>query len=169
MKLKTGQNINLNGLNPSKEAFHDHRVGRPACTQGTRVEILEKIIKRANTLKGPQVYWIGGMAGTGKSTIVRSLCKTFEKENLLAGAFFCSRQVLVCREHTRIIPTIAYQLAKYSHTFAEALIMELHHDRDLADKEIDKQINLLLKKPWGGVAHVHKVTSVIVIDALDEC
>ncbi|KIK66961.1 hypothetical protein GYMLUDRAFT_144614, partial [Collybiopsis luxurians FD-317 M1] len=143
----------------------------PACTPGTRVEILEQVIAWANTSEH-QVYWIGGMAGTGKSTIVKSLCKTFEQANLLAGAFFCSRQLLACREHTRIIPTIADQLARYSHTFAEALIKELQNDRNLADKEIEKQMDLLLKKPWEKSVHVYRltaVTPVIIIDALDEC
>ncbi|KIK55427.1 hypothetical protein GYMLUDRAFT_248679 [Collybiopsis luxurians FD-317 M1] len=121
------QDIYLKNLNPSKEAFYDYQVGRPACTPETRVEILEKIMKWANTTSEDQVYWIGGMAGTGKSTIAKSLCDAFEKENL-AGAFFCSRQLEACRDHTRIIPTIAYQLAKYSQTFAEALTKELEKD-----------------------------------------
>ncbi|KIK66981.1 hypothetical protein GYMLUDRAFT_915410 [Collybiopsis luxurians FD-317 M1] len=165
------ENLHLKNLNPSKEAFHDYRKGRPVCTPGTRVEILEKIIKWANTASEDQAYWIGGMAGTGKSTIAKSLCDEFEKENL-AGAFFCSRQLDACRDHTRIIPTIAYQLAQYSRTFAEALIKELQNQRDLADKDINKQMDLLLLKPWGEAAHVHKQTAVnpvIVIDALDEC
>ncbi|KIK66972.1 hypothetical protein GYMLUDRAFT_142824, partial [Collybiopsis luxurians FD-317 M1] len=139
------------------------------CTPGTRVEILDKIMKWANTASEDQVYWIGGMAGTGKSTIAKSLCDGFEKENL-AGAFFCSRQLDACRDHTRIVPTIAYQLARYSHTFAEALTRELRNDRDLADKEINKQMAFLLMKPWEDTANkMTAVTPVIIIDALDEC
>ncbi|KIK50732.1 hypothetical protein GYMLUDRAFT_145460, partial [Collybiopsis luxurians FD-317 M1] len=141
------------------------------CTPGTRVEILDKIMKWANTASEDQVYWIGGMAGTGKSTIAKSLCDSFEMENL-AGAFFCSRQLKACQDHTRIIPTIAYQLARYSRSFAEALIKELQNDQDLADKEIDKQMDLLLKKPWEKANLVYKQTAtipIIVIDALDEC
>ncbi|KIK66782.1 hypothetical protein GYMLUDRAFT_115683, partial [Collybiopsis luxurians FD-317 M1] len=141
----------------------------PECTPGTRIEILDKIIKWADASES-QIYWISGMAGTGKSTIVKSLCKTFEQENLLAGAFFCSRQLPACRVYTRIIPTIAYQLARYSHTFAEALKKELGNDGDLADKEIDKQMDLLLR-PWKETAPklASAVTPVIIIDALDEC
>ncbi|KIK53099.1 hypothetical protein GYMLUDRAFT_113374, partial [Collybiopsis luxurians FD-317 M1] len=139
------------------------------CTPETRVEIRKKIMKWANTTSGDQVYWIGGMAGTGKSTIAKSLCDAFEKENL-AGAFFCSRQLEACRDHTRIIPTIAYQLARYSQTFAEALTKELEKDRDLADKDINKQMDLLLKKPWEVTAHkLTAVTAIVIIDALDEC
>ncbi|KIK55420.1 hypothetical protein GYMLUDRAFT_248670 [Collybiopsis luxurians FD-317 M1] len=126
-------------------------------------------MKWANTTSEDQVYWIGGMAGTGKSTIAKSLCDGFKKENL-ASAFFCSRQLEACRDHTRIIPTIAYQLARYSQTFAEALTKELEKDRDLADKDINKQMDLLLRKPWEVTAHkLTAVTAIIIIDALDEC
>ncbi|KIK55402.1 hypothetical protein GYMLUDRAFT_111157, partial [Collybiopsis luxurians FD-317 M1] len=141
----------------------------PACTPETRVEILEKIMKCANTISENQVCWIGGMAGTGKSTIAKSLCDAFEQENL-ASAFFCSRPLEGCWDHTRIIPTIDYQLAKYSRTFAEALTKELEKDQDLADKDIKKQMDLLLKKPWEVTAHkLTAVNAIAIIDALDEC
>ncbi|KIK58278.1 hypothetical protein GYMLUDRAFT_1006702, partial [Collybiopsis luxurians FD-317 M1] len=116
---------------------------------------------------------MGGMAGTGKSTIAKSLCETFEeKMQILASAFFCSRQLPDCRDHTKIIPTIAYQLAHFSRTFAEALTKELQKDSKLADKEIKKQIRLLLLEPWKKTANISELTGktpVIVIDALDEC
>ncbi|KIK59121.1 hypothetical protein GYMLUDRAFT_170069, partial [Collybiopsis luxurians FD-317 M1] len=141
------------------------------CTQGTRAKILQKIEKWANAPEG-QVYWMDGMAGTGKSTIAKSLCKTYEEKQILAGAFFCSRQVPACREHTRIIPTIACQLAQYSCTFSEALTKELQKDTYLAGREVAKQMELLLLEPWKKTTNIKKltgVTPVIVIDALDEC
>ncbi|KIK58268.1 hypothetical protein GYMLUDRAFT_701502, partial [Collybiopsis luxurians FD-317 M1] len=164
--------IFLSNLKPSTEAFHDYRAGRPSCTEGTRVKILENITQWADTSE-TEVYWMGGMAGTGKSTIAKSLCETFEeKMQILAGAFFCSRQLPDCRDHTKIIPTIAYQLAHFSCTFAEALTKELQKDSKLAEKEIKKQIRLLLLEPWKKAANISELTGktpVIVIDALDEC
>ncbi|KIK58262.1 hypothetical protein GYMLUDRAFT_171319, partial [Collybiopsis luxurians FD-317 M1] len=142
------------------------------CTQGTRVEIMKNITEWANASER-EVYWMGGMAGTGKSTIAKSLCETFEeKMQILAGAFFCSRQLPDCRDYTKIIPTIAFQLAHYSCTFAEALTRELQKDSKLADKEIKKQMKWLLLKPWKEAANISKLTGkipVVVIDALDEC
>ncbi|KIK58309.1 hypothetical protein GYMLUDRAFT_102638, partial [Collybiopsis luxurians FD-317 M1] len=153
-------------------AFHDYKAGRPSCTQGTRVEILKNITKWADTSES-KVYWMGGMAGTGKSTIAKTLCETFEAEKqILGGAFFCSRQVPSCRDYTKIIPTIAYQLAHYSRTFAEALTKELQKDSRLADKETKKQMKLLLLGPWKEAANISELTGktpIVVIDALDEC
>lgn len=110
------------------------------------------------------------MAGTGKSTISKSVCEQLEEKGMLAGAFFCSRQLKACRDHVRIIPTLVYQLAHYSRTFAENLEMELKNDSQLAIKTIKKQMTLLVK-PWKAAVDakgLSTVTPVIVIDALDE-
>lgn len=114
---------------------------------------------------------MAGMAGTGKSTIAKTICEDLEKKEILAGAFFCSRQLEACYDHTKIIPTIAYQLAHYSRTFSEALETELKNDPHLAIKTINKQM-ALLTKPWKAAIKVKGLddaTPVIVIDALDEC
>ncbi|KIK58212.1 hypothetical protein GYMLUDRAFT_101803, partial [Collybiopsis luxurians FD-317 M1] len=140
------------------------------CTPGTREQILEGIIEWANTPES-QVYWMVGMAGTGKSTIAKSLCTMLRKDKLLAGAFFCSRQLPTCCDHAKLIPTIAYQLAQYSHTFAKALTQELRVNPDLAYKDIKSQMKLIIN-PWKAAANAKGLASiapVIIIDALDEC
>lgn len=168
---KTGQEIFLSKLKPSEEAFHDHAHSRASpCTPGTRTQILEDIEKWVLT-SADQVYWMAGMAGTGKSTIAKSMCEKLEENEMLAGAFFCSRQVEACHDYVKIIPTIASQLAYYSCTFAENLAMELESDPQLATKVIKKQMGLLVK-PWKAAIQakgLSAITPVIVIDALDEC
>lgn len=111
------------------------------------------------------------MAGTGKSTIAKSICEKLEEKKMLAGALFCSRQVEACRDHAKIIPTIASQLAYYSCTFADNLGIELESDPQLATKTIKKQMGLLVK-PWKSAVQgrgLSSITPAIVIDALDEC
>ncbi|THU93599.1 hypothetical protein K435DRAFT_840185 [Dendrothele bispora CBS 962.96] len=170
--LKT---LMINKLEYSVLAFHNvASMNRSQCTEGTRVEILNDIMKWAedcssDTLLG---YWMCGMAGTGKSTIAKSLCLKLEEKELLAGSFFCSRQVLECRRDSKIIPTIAYQLAQYSCTFAQELSSALEHDQDLAQKEPSIQVEKLLIQPWKTVIKAKKFqgsSPVVVIDALDEC
>lgn len=111
------------------------------------------------------------MAGTGKSTIAKSICESLEEKGMLAGTFFCSRHIEACCDHARIIPTIAYQLSHYSRTFSEGLEAELRNDPQLATKEIKKQIALLVK-PWRAAVQakgLSTITPVVIIDALDEC
>ncbi|KAF5367739.1 hypothetical protein D9758_009906 [Tetrapyrgos nigripes] len=158
----------ISKLNPTIKAFHD--VGaRSVCIEGTRTEILENVIKWADEPSPdiPGGYWMCGMAGTGKSTIAKSLCLKLGEEGLLAGTFFCSRQIQECKEYHNVIPTIAYQLAQYSSEFAAVIREALNMDPDIAHKEPDKQIKQLFANLWKDIPPFY--TPVVIIDALDEC
>ncbi|KIK66507.1 hypothetical protein GYMLUDRAFT_157842, partial [Collybiopsis luxurians FD-317 M1] len=160
------------------QAFFDTDVGtrnaRKFCIPGTRVQILETINTWATSMNvdSQSGYWISGMAGTGKSTIAMSVCQKLKKEGVLAGTFFCSRQIPECRDYRMIIPTLSYQLAKVSKAFADALKDILARDPDLATKKPDEQIEYLLVEPWSLVSDLFKrktIVPVFLVDALDEC
>src|SRR5579875_3196079 len=161
----------------STQALYDADIGiqyaRKLCSPGTREKILTDIQEWATTSKPNSMlgYWMCGMAGTGKSTIAMSTCKILKDKGLLAGTFFCSRQIPECKDYRLVIPTLAYQLAKFSKTFAMSLRDILSGDPELATKKPDEQIKALLIKPWMKVTEARemgKPTPVIIIDALDE-
>jgi hypothetical protein len=160
------------------KALYDADIGqghiRGECTKGTRVAILSEIEGWATGDSDIKTlgYWICGMAGTGKSTIAMSICKKLEKKQVLGATFFCSRQIPECRDHSRIIPTIAQQLAKHIPSFAEALVELLKNEPEVYTKPPAIQLNLLIIQPWSKVASSSMLelqSTVIVIDALDEC
>ncbi|THV00068.1 WD40 repeat-like protein [Dendrothele bispora CBS 962.96] len=164
----------MSKLKNSEQAPHDVGPDKTPCTDGTRVAILTEIMKWVqNSLPNASLgYWMCGMAGTGKSIIAKSLCLMLEEQQLLAGSFFCSRQIPECREYHHIIPTIAYQLAYYSCTFGETLEEVLGEDQNIALKEPSIQVKKLLIQPWKAVVKTKRFEGclpVIVIDALDEC
>ncbi|THU87015.1 hypothetical protein K435DRAFT_731107, partial [Dendrothele bispora CBS 962.96] len=163
----------MSKLNHSQQAPHDVGQKKTPCTDNTRVTILSDIMEWAqnDSSDAPLGYWMCGMAGTGKSTIAKSLCLMLEEKELLGASFFCSRQIAECREYHHIIPTIAYQLAHYSRTFGEMLEKILEQKPDLASKEPATQMRELLIKPWEAVIKAKKIEypPVVVIDALDEC
>src|SRR5687767_8104944 len=107
-------------MDRSREAAYNQDVGldRHACTEGTRKTILAQLDEWATDPAGARVYWLNGLAGTGKTTIAISLCKSLASKGLLGASFFCSRQLPRCRDSRLIVPTIAYQLARFSSTFA---------------------------------------------------
>jgi adenylylsulfate kinase-like enzyme len=45
------------------------------CMEGTRRQLLDDIVSWAEAPTAPVVFWLNGMAGTGKSTIARSICE----------------------------------------------------------------------------------------------
>jgi hypothetical protein len=150
----------------------DVGLDRHACTEGTRKTVLSQLEKWAMDPASAVVYWLNGLAGTGKSTIAMSLCNILTAKEMLGASFFCSRQLPSCRDSRLIIPTIAYQLARFSSTFAMALVGVLRSDPDVTGHLAPLQVQSLLIKPWCSVIQSKRLKPVnpaIVIDALDEC
>jgi len=152
---------------------------RAVCTPGTRERILANITAwaRDSSSESQTIYWLFGMAGTGKSTIAFTLARRFElagntDTTALGGNFFCSRQFDETKEAKRIVRTIVYHLALVCKPFAIALIRcgrfnAIHRD-------VRTQLEDLLVTPWGESESGRLADPftppnyLIVIDALDE-
>ncbi|KAL5639975.1 hypothetical protein ACGC1H_006517 [Rhizoctonia solani] len=161
------------GLNPVKQAAYDSslssQISRRGCTEGTRIGVLDGLDDWLYDPTSPSIYWMKGMAGTGKTTIASTFCERVERRKLLAASFFCTRTSAECRDVTRIVPTIAYQLARYSIPFQSALYNILGQNPDIGSKNVLKQFEQLLKEPLQQVKDAMLDNLVVVIDALDEC
>ncbi|CAE6533922.1 unnamed protein product [Rhizoctonia solani] len=166
-------NTRLEGLNPVKKATYDSslstEINRRGCTEGTRAGVLDGLDKWVDGLLPSPIYWMNGMAGTGKTTIAATFCERIERRKLLAASFFCTRSSAECRNVTRIVPTIAHQLARYSTPFQSALCQVLGQNPDIGSKNTSGQFEQLLKGPLLQVKDAIPGNLVVVIDALDEC
>ena len=111
------------------------------------------------------VFWLNGLAGTGKSTIAQSFSDMIANDGILGASFFCSRDYLDRRELKNIFPTLAYQLACHYPCFRNHIITTIRKDPTLAHTSLISQLENLLMSPLSEA----KVSCVIVIDALDEC
>ena len=141
---------------------------------GTRVQILRDIESWIINLKGPQIFWLSGMAGMGKSAIAWTICALvrakIDSEIVLGGSFFCSRSTGVSgqRDVRCIVPTLAQHLARQSALFSKCLATELASDPDLLHQQVSIQVERLLYKPL--LALKGSTTPILfVVDALDEC
>ncbi|CUA77950.1 Transcription initiation factor TFIID subunit 5 [Rhizoctonia solani] len=163
----------LEALNPVKQAAYDSAlsstIGRRSCTEGTRINILSDLNNWARDSSGPSIFWMNGMAGTGKTTIACTFSQDLEQDKRLAASFFCTRTTAECRDVTRIIPTIAYQLARYCIPFQSSLCEVLSEEPDLGSKHVQKQFERLLRDPLLQSADAMPDHLVVIIDALDEC
>lgn len=144
-------------------------IGRRTCTENTRKEVLSELDLWSDNLQAEAIYWMNGMAGTGKTTIACSLATALESRGQLGASFFCTRSSPECRDADRIIPTLAYQLARYSTPFQSALCRVLNDDPDVSTRNISTQFERLLKEPLLEVKDKLPNNLVVVIDALDEC
>ncbi|KAF5520213.1 Vegetative incompatibility protein HET-E-1 [Colletotrichum aenigma] len=145
----------------------------PKCEKGTRTRIQETIHDWVDDNSAEPLFWLLGPAGTGKSTIARTIADTFAtKKQLVAGYFF--KRGERCRNDTRrLFSTLAAQLAETIPHFKNCLRNSLNGlDRDAVEKKgLDFQFEKLLWLPLGDLPpnDVSHISRVIIIDALDEC
>ncbi|KAG8761985.1 hypothetical protein FRC12_009249 [Ceratobasidium sp. 428] len=164
----------LKGLNPAMRASYDSgaalQLGRGCCTPNTRLAVLEELQNWASDPNGAKIYWMNGMAGTGKTTIAYSFCDRLKASHQLVASFFCSRSLPDCQDEARILPTIAYQLARTVRPFQDALCRILGEDPDTGARNATTQFEKLLRDPLlQSKDEIPVGLLVIVIDALDEC
>jgi hypothetical protein len=85
----------------------------------------------------------------------------------LGGNFLCSRQFEETRERTRIVPTIAYQLAHKCKSYEGALHKAERFNA--VNHDVPTQLMDLLISPWQqSTRSLELPLYLIVIDALDE-
>jgi hypothetical protein len=119
----------------------------------------------AKNPRGQNVFWLNGLAGTGKSTIAQSFSEAVANAGFLGASFFCSRDYLDRKELKNIFPTLAYQLACHYPHFRSHIVASVKKDPTIAHTSLISQLENLLVKPLTGKT----ASCVIVIDALDEC
>ncbi|KAH7337855.1 hypothetical protein B0J17DRAFT_439257 [Rhizoctonia solani] len=163
----------LNQLSPSMSGSYNSwacgRTKRRECTEGTRVPELDRLKSWVRHPSSSPIYWMNGMAGTGKTTIAYTLCRELDSTCELAASFFCTRLLPECRNVQLIIPAIAYQLAQFSRPFRHALSKVLAKDQAADKRELGLQLRTLIANPLEAVQHTLPVRILVVIDALDEC
>lgn len=140
--------------------------------RGTRVGVLSKFVEWVKN-DPKAIFWLAGMAGTGKTSVALTLCRMLEQDPdvLLGGAFFCSRttNAETRTDVRRVLPSLAASLADQSPKFATALAAELKPGAlGVVHKQIGGQIGPLLHAPLAQLTSETRPI-VFVIDALDEC
>jgi len=154
----------LNGCRRARGA--DFRHGdRQGCLKGTRKAVLDGIESWSKDPNVSPIYWLNGLAGTGKSTIAQTFAERLFADGGLGASFFCSRDFEDRRNLHCIFPTLAFQLAHKYPDFRSALIPLLRSNPDIGYESLFNQMRALIVEPLS----LSDVSTVIVIDALDEC
>jgi cytidylate kinase len=118
----------------------------------------------------PPIFWLDGMAGTGKSAIARSFCRSLHDAHRLGGSFFCLRGLDSRANVKRILPTLSWFLTRQDSQYQRTLLEILRDAPDVADYTIKRQVEFLLEMPFHHVSiNQQRPPLVLAIDALDEC
>ena len=138
---------------------------REGCLKGTRKEVLWEIECWLNSEQNRRVFWLNGLAGTGKSTIAQTFAETSFADGKLGASFFCSRDIEERSDLQMVFPTLAFQLAYRYPPFRRELLQILRAHRDVGQESLVSQMEKLIVRPFKAT----NVSTLIIIDALDEC
>jgi len=139
--------------------------GRKGCMKGTRRGVLFQLENWFKDKQDKQVFWLNGLAGTGKSTIAQTFAEMAFADGKLGASFFCSRDFEDRSNLQSIFPTLAFQLAHCYPHFRKELLPVLTANPDVGRESLTSQLEKLLVGPF----QVVKTPTLIIIDALDEC
>ncbi|KAF4425545.1 Vegetative incompatibility protein HET-E-1 [Colletotrichum fructicola] len=144
----------------------------PRCESGTRTRIQQTIYQWADDEFGEPIFWLVGPAGTGKSTITRTVADSLAREKRLVAGYFFKRGEQGRNDTNRLFSTLAMQLADTVPRLKGYLRSSLKGlDRDAVEKKgLEAQFDKLMFSPLMDLSSTSTGQMLgVIIDALDEC
>ncbi|KAM0229078.1 hypothetical protein ACHAPO_010233 [Fusarium lateritium] len=153
-----------------KDAFdHIQHPEDSFCLPGTRQKVLREIYDWTEDAGSPTICWLPGLAGTGKSTISRTVARDLKGQSL-GGCFFFKKGAGSRASGRSIFPIIAYQLALNVPPVRQHIIDAAQEDLSPLMGSMHEQWRTLIQEPLDKVQDKEFLRHVVlVIDALDEC
>ncbi|RSL40369.1 hypothetical protein CEP53_013401, partial [Fusarium sp. AF-6] len=153
------------------------------CLPGTQRRILSEIQDWAESLNGEAIFWLHGMAGTGKTSVALTVANALnEREPFTAGgkppstaflgASFFFKQGDATRNSTRsLFPTLARCLAEVFPNLKSHIVSAINDRLAIGTKAPPQQLRHLIVEPLSALDDEAflPVRLVVVVDALDEC
>jgi len=140
---------------------------RNPCMEGTRNDILTKIEKEVKNVNGPNVIWIMGFPGVGKSSLAASIAIRLQDQHRHVICFRFDRTRSTTITTDALWRAVAYDLACLHPSLRKHLTQS---SRKLISSDVDQLFKLLIETPLSLLNNVLLgELPVIVIDALDEC
>ncbi|CAH0037580.1 unnamed protein product [Clonostachys rhizophaga] len=161
-ELKCADGANYNSAEDQAE---------PRCHKKTRIELLKAVETWMDTSEEKPIYWLQGNAGTGKSTISRTVAEIYDAKSKLGASFFFKRGRGDRASGGRFFTTISSQLCRNRPRFAQSVAKAISEDRSIVTANYTDQLKKLILEPIKALARDPNncASILIVVDALDEC
>lgn len=143
----------------------------PRCHPDTRKEILAGIFDWNEDPDGRCIFWLFGMAGTGKSTICRTVADQLRQENVPVATYLFKKGEGDRGTAKRFFTTLAAQIVHQVPGLASQVQDAIEKDPFIADRSKKEQFEMLILKPLEDCKSLPDLPRAItvVVDALDEC
>uniref|UniRef100_A0A0B7K5Q0 Mitochondrial division protein 1 n=1 Tax=Bionectria ochroleuca TaxID=29856 RepID=A0A0B7K5Q0_BIOOC len=154
----------------SGAAFDSYEEGRnPTCLPNTRVDLLQQRSAWADDSESEAIFWLNGMAGTGKSTISRTMARDLNRKCRLGASFFFKRGEGDRRNMARFVTSIAADIVAREPAISQHVKKTLEEDPGIVKKTLKEQFDKLIIQPFSKLPDRNGEPIVLVVDALDEC
>ena len=151
--LDLDQKIDIAKLPVVKGASFDSHIEEynATCLANTRVEIQQQIMEWAKRRDGKHIFWLSGMAGTGKSTIARTAAQTLADQGRLGASFFFKRGEGDRGSASRLFTTIATELMTRIPDIKPYIGKVINMEPAIAEKKLKDQFLNLIYEPISNV------------------
>lgn len=140
------------------------------CLPDTRVNLLQQIYDWADGQDQRCIFWLNGLAGTGKSTIARTVAQYYSKRCRLGASFFFSRGGGDVGHAGKLFTSIAVQLARAIPQTKRFISDAVIEQNDIANQSLRDQWRHLVLDPLSKLSNSSTKSSyMLIVDALDEC
>lgn len=132
---------------------------------------MDEIEKWVDGPESPNILWLNGFPGVGKSAIVRKLVTNLKSSHRLGSSFFFQRELSSVQTPAALWRTVAFDLARQYPSARNAIVTKLKDDEvDLEIADADELFLSLVEEPLKYSTNIPPGRlPVIVIDAVDEC
>ncbi|TFK66389.1 WD40 repeat-like protein, partial [Pluteus cervinus] len=145
--------------------------GEP-CLDNTRVSALSELQDWAQKKEAP-IFWLCGIAGTGKSTIATTFVRQLMENKQLAAFFTCRRDHKDLKNPLQLLRNICYRLAQVHKPYGRLVAQTIEQDPQFGSGmvSIKSFFTDFFERPIQKLGAVDSFSKplVVVIDALDEC
>ncbi|KAH7240501.1 hypothetical protein B0J15DRAFT_516021 [Fusarium solani] len=165
--------IVLDRLPTAAGAAHDSSDSwlQATCLENTRVDVLREIYEWASDSdsNSTTLFWLNGMAGTGKSTISRTVAQRLAEEGSLGGSFFFKKGETDRANPSKLFTTLAAGLSRWQSVMSQYIREAIDQNPQIFDQMPHQHFSKLILEPLSQASLCSGKPVVFVIDALDEC
>ncbi|TFK74124.1 WD40 repeat-like protein [Pluteus cervinus] len=143
------------------------------CLENTRVVVLNELLVWAQS--GPNteaIFWLYGLAGTGKSTIAATFVQWLQSHRMLGAFFTCKRGHKALSSPLHMLQTICYGLSHVHKPYGRLVAQAIEDDPYFGSgtATVSTFFQQFFEIPFRSSSSIFENQVLfIVIDALDEC
>ncbi|KAI9439119.1 hypothetical protein H4582DRAFT_117919 [Lactarius indigo] len=143
---------------------------RAECLEGTRVAVLDEIFAWLKDPSGARIFWLSGIAGSGKSAIAQSasISAALLDGHIVISTFFSQFGYAGLCDPSSVFQTLAFQFSLLDADYKERVAEVISKHPDIFEKNLRFQYEKLIIEPLGAMRQLRSCI-LITLDGLDEC